>query len=84
MNWLKTTYSVFILNRDIVDDYLTPCGACRQFIAEFGLDCNVILIKSKYDYKVISMQDMLPYSFNSSKLDMPRKKSNDSSASNIE
>lgn len=41
----------------------SPCGACRQFMAEFKLP-RIIMghIKSE-DYKVVSLEDLLPFAF---------------------
>lgn len=46
-------------------DYCAPCGICRQVMTEF-CDLNnfkIILAKSKSDYKVFTLEQMLPYSF---------------------
>ncbi len=40
-----------------------PCGACRQWIAEFSKDAAVILQDSDGKPKVFSMRELLPYSF---------------------
>jgi cytidine deaminase len=40
----------------------SPCGACRQVIAEFAEDCRVIF-KGQDGYLDVSIQDLLPYSF---------------------
>ena len=47
------------------NDYLTPCGVCRQVLAEF---CDmktfkVILANGEEDYKEVCLQDLLPGSF---------------------
>lgn len=42
-------------------DYTYPCGICRQVLMEFG-DIEVILAKD-LDYKVFTLEEMLPYSF---------------------
>ncbi|UOY91622.1 cytidine deaminase [Ectobacillus sp. JY-23] len=48
---------------------ISPCGACRQVIAEFGEDHTpVILANLKGDYKVTSIQELLPGSFSSKDL----------------
>ncbi len=40
-------------------DYISPCGACRQFILEFGTDITVIYKKAgKIIYK--SIKELLP------------------------
>ncbi|MDG4658422.1 cytidine deaminase [Ectobacillus antri] len=48
---------------------ISPCGACRQVIAEFGEDHTpVILANLKGDYKVTSVQELLPGGFSSKDL----------------
>ena len=42
-------------------DYTYPCGICRQVLMEFG-DIEVILAKD-LDYKVFTLEEMLPYTF---------------------
>ncbi len=59
--------------RDVEEEYLSPCGACRQFIAEFGLNWNVILIRGPDDYIIRSVNEILPFAFDSSKLELKRK-----------
>lgn len=61
---------------DVETDYLPPCGGCRQFIAEFGLDWNVILIKNKNDYKVYSVREVLPFAFERDMLDKTTENKN--------
>ena len=42
----------------------SPCGICRQVMAEFGDgDMPVILAKSEEDYKIYSLSQLLPLSF---------------------
>jgi cytidine deaminase len=43
---------------------VTPCGACRQFISEFGTDIDVIYIKDGH-IVVKKIADLLPEVFNS-------------------
>lgn len=47
------------------DQYLAPCGVCRQVMAEFCdlKEFQVILAKSPKDYKVLSLEEIFPYSF---------------------
>ncbi len=45
-------------------DYCTPCGVCRQVMAEFcDRDFRVILGKNGEDFKVITLRNLLPDSF---------------------
>ncbi|MGL5052017.1 MAG: cytidine deaminase [Cetobacterium sp.] len=43
---------------------VSPCGACRQVIKEFANeDIIIILGNLKKDYKIMSMEELLPYGF---------------------
>ncbi|QJW46389.1 cytidine deaminase [bacterium BFN5] len=39
-----------------------PCGSCRQVMAEFGIS-KIILCNIKGESRVVSLDDLLPYSF---------------------
>ncbi len=41
----------------------SPCGACRQVMREFALDCSVILINGQGETKVTKLSQLLPDSF---------------------
>lgn len=46
------------------EDPISPCGACRQVMSEFaGKDTIIVLSNYKKDYKVYTMDELLPYSF---------------------
>jgi cytidine deaminase len=48
------------------EDYVYPCGICRQVLAEFADDdMEIICTKSDGSYKVITLGDMLPNAFRS-------------------
>lgn len=43
---------------------VSPCGACRQVIKEFGDEDTVIILGNlKRDYKIMTMEELLPYGF---------------------
>ncbi|MFZ2539442.1 MAG: cytidine deaminase [Oscillospiraceae bacterium] len=45
-------------------NYVAPCGVCRQMLVEFcQKDFKVILAKTADDYKVYTLEELLPYSF---------------------
>ncbi|CAG9831986.1 unnamed protein product [Diabrotica balteata] len=45
------------------NSYTTPCGACRQFMSEFG-NIEVYMTKpSSSDVLVLSLDQLLPYQF---------------------
>ena len=47
-----------------VNDYCSPCGVCRQALREFcGGDFIFILAKSKTEYRLMTMDEILPESF---------------------
>lgn len=45
-------------------DPISPCGACRQVIREFAhKDIVIILSNVEREKKLLTMEDLLPYSF---------------------
>ncbi|NXG59135.1 CDD deaminase, partial [Hemiprocne comata] len=44
-------------------DFITPCGACRQVMREFGTDWDVYLTKADGTYIVKRLEELLPLSF---------------------
>lgn len=43
---------------------ISPCGACRQVIREFSdKDTVIILANRDGKYKIVSIEELLPYSF---------------------
>ena len=46
------------------DDYLPPCGACRQVLSDLcGGNLDVILVNKKGKSKKLKLRELLPYSF---------------------
>ncbi|KAB0359716.1 cytidine deaminase [Dama dama] len=48
---------------DLQDDFISPCGACRQVMREFGTDWAVYMTKLDGTYVVRTVQELLPDSF---------------------
>lgn len=44
-------------------NYTFPCGICRQVLVEFGTELEVIVARTETDYKVFSLNELLPHSF---------------------
>jgi cytidine deaminase len=44
-------------------DFEFPCGACRQFLSEFSDNMDIILVKSKNEYRIFKLQNLLPHKF---------------------
>jgi len=45
------------------DEYCSPCGACRQALAEFGTDIKVYMVNGSGNYQVRTVAELLPESF---------------------
>ena len=52
----------------VTDKGVTPCGACRQVLMEFGEDIRVIVADEAGGYRVFGLQELLPEAFNSEDL----------------
>lgn len=53
----------------VTDNGGTPCGACRQSLAEFGLDIHVIIADGEGKITLeASVADLLPGAFTAAKL----------------
>ena len=46
------------------ENWATPCGACRQFLAEFSPDMEVLCTKAGGKYVSYRLSDLLPQRFN--------------------
>ncbi|MEM9585782.1 MAG: cytidine deaminase [Planctomycetota bacterium] len=50
---------------------VTPCGACRQFLAEFGTDMTVICVDViDGSREIYQLSDLIPHTFSAA--DLPR------------
>jgi len=47
---------------DLEDEFGTPCGGCRQNMAEFG-DFPVIMVRADGKYEITSVHELLPRAF---------------------
>ncbi len=50
------------------NDYIYPCGACRQFMFEFGGEIDVIIVKSEKEYIIKKLYELLPGAFDKNSL----------------
>lgn len=61
-------FSYIIINGDSKDTF--PCGVCRQFIREFAdSDTKIVIANSTDDYKIYTIEDLLPHSFSKKDLE---------------
>ncbi|EGW35784.1 uncharacterized protein SPAPADRAFT_58993 [Spathaspora passalidarum NRRL Y-27907] len=58
-----TTFKVIAISSDQEDDFISPCGICRQVIREFAKDVPVYMFKSSGEFIKVYMNDLLPLSF---------------------
>jgi cytidine deaminase len=57
----ETSFSVVAV---VTDNAGTPCGSCRQVLAEFGLDLIVLIADSSGKvHQELPLRKLLPYSF---------------------
>lgn len=47
----------------VTEKGVTPCGACRQVMMEFGDDVQVIVADEAGGYRVFTLQELLPEAF---------------------
>lgn len=56
--------------------YTSPCGICRQVIAEFAdKDIEIILVKNEEEFQVKTLEEILPGAFTKEDLDNYRRNS---------
>ena len=48
----------------VSESWCTPCGACRQFLAEFSPDMEVLCAKAGDRYVSYKLSELLPHGFN--------------------
>lgn len=52
------------------EDFITPCGACRQVLMEIGgKDLEVVMSNSDNEIRILKLEELLPLSFNKGSLD---------------
>ena len=52
------------------EDFITPCGACRQVLMELGgKDLEVVMSNSDNEIRILKLEELLPLSFNKGYLD---------------
>ncbi|XP_020362384.1 cytidine deaminase isoform X1 [Oncorhynchus kisutch] len=57
------SFKAIAIASDLEDQFISPCGGCRQFMREFGDHWSVFLSKPDGSYKEMTIEDLLPVSF---------------------
>ncbi|KAF9550158.1 hypothetical protein EC957_001644 [Mortierella hygrophila] len=45
------------------NQFITPCGICRQFMNEFGKNLEIFFVNDDRSYRRAVLEDLLPYAF---------------------
>ncbi|XP_071109133.1 cytidine deaminase-like isoform X1 [Haliotis cracherodii] len=56
-------FKAIAIASDLKDGVIVPCGACRQFLVEFGVDWDVCMTKPDMTYEVKKTKELLPWCF---------------------
>lgn len=60
----ETKFKTIVLCSD-AEDFITPCGACRQVLMEVcGKDLEVVLSNRDNEIRILKLEELLPLSFN--------------------
>lgn len=66
------SFKKIAITSDVEVGFAAPCGACRQMLAEFGLDLNVYLLNPTNQSKMVKLRDLLPLAFTPQDLEKSR------------
>ena len=50
------------------DDFISPCGACRQVISDLCGDIDIIMLNKKNESKIMKSSELLPLAFSNKDL----------------
>jgi len=62
-------FSAIAIVLETGDGIGSPCGACRQVMNEFNAEMKVIMANTSGDYKISTVEDLLPDSFGANYLE---------------
>jgi cytidine deaminase len=51
-----------------IEDFISPCGACRQVISDLCGEIDVVLVNSKGNFSIKKTSELLPFAFGDSYL----------------
>uniref|UniRef100_A0A3Q4AIQ9 Cytidine deaminase n=1 Tax=Mola mola TaxID=94237 RepID=A0A3Q4AIQ9_MOLML len=61
-------FKAIAIASDMNDQFISPCGGCRQFMREFGTNWDVFLTKPDGSYLEKTVDELLPISFGPAEL----------------
>ncbi|XP_026885702.2 cytidine deaminase-like [Electrophorus electricus] len=68
-------FKAIAIASDLREQFISPCGGCRQFMREFGASWDVYLSKPDGSYMEKTVEELLPESFGPEDLKMKREHS---------
>ncbi|KAM4613881.1 cytidine deaminase b [Polymixia lowei] len=66
------SFKAIAIGSDLNDQFISPCGGCRQFMREFGSSWEVYLSKPDGSYVKMDVNELLPVSFGPEDLSMKK------------
>uniref|UniRef100_A0A1A7XU48 Cytidine deaminase n=1 Tax=Iconisemion striatum TaxID=60296 RepID=A0A1A7XU48_9TELE len=66
------SFKAIAIASDLCDQFISPCGGCRQFMREFGSSWDVYLSKPDGSYQKMTVDELLPFSFGPEDLSMKK------------
>ncbi|XP_071016474.1 cytidine deaminase-like [Oncorhynchus clarkii lewisi] len=68
----RRSFKAIAIASDLDDQFISPCGGCRQFMREFGANWDVYLTKPDGSYIEMKVSELLPVSFGPEDLSMKK------------
>ncbi|XP_028854791.1 cytidine deaminase b [Denticeps clupeoides] len=65
-------FKAIAIASDLREQFISPCGGCRQFMREFGSSWNVYLSKLDGSHVEMTVRELLPRSFGPDDLGMEK------------
>ncbi|XP_048766582.1 cytidine deaminase-like [Ostrea edulis] len=56
-------FKAIAISSDLKTSCIVPCGACRQFMVEFGTDWDVYMTKPDDTFRLMKTGELLPFGF---------------------
>ncbi|XP_047438810.1 cytidine deaminase-like [Mugil cephalus] len=56
-------FQAIAIASDMSDQFISPCGGCRQFMREFGVKWDVYMSRADGTYQKMTVEELLPVSF---------------------
>ncbi|KAK7093343.1 hypothetical protein V1264_007116 [Littorina saxatilis] len=56
-------FKAIAISSNLSDSFISPCGGCRQVMAEFSLDMTVYMTKADGSFLTRTVDELLPFAF---------------------